>query len=63
MEIRFLYVSREYLLAHLAGRDAAPPPGSFRVSAAQLDLYTTWFERPTADELVRASSDRMEVRP
>src|SRR6516225_7036882 len=50
-ELHFLDVAREELLARLATRETSPPPGSFRVSAAQLDLYTTWFERPTADEL------------
>jgi predicted kinase len=62
-EVRFLEVPREELLARLAARDAAPPPASFRVSAAQLDLYTTWFERPTTDELGGASGDMIEARP
>ena len=37
-------------VARLAARNANLPPGTFRVSQEQLDLWSSWFEPPTADE-------------
>jgi predicted kinase len=47
----YLDVPREELLRRLAARNADLPPDTFPVTAEQLDLYSTWFEAPTADEL------------
>jgi len=50
-ELRYLDVPREVLAARLAARNANLPPGTFRVSEAQLDLFSNSFEPPTAEEL------------
>jgi hypothetical protein len=50
-KICFLDVSYEELSARLAARNADLPPSTFPVSQAQLDLWASWFERPTSDEL------------
>ena len=47
----FLDVPRDVLLARLTARNANLPPATFHVSEAQLDLWLSWFESPTADEL------------
>lgn len=49
--LHFLDVPREELLKRLALRNAALPPDTFRVSAAQLDAWSRSFEPPTPDEL------------
>ncbi len=51
-EIYFLDVPRAELSARVAERAGAlPPPGTFRVTEAQLDAWFKLFEPPTADEL------------
>jgi predicted kinase len=50
-EICFLDVSHAELSARLAARNANLPPGTFHVSQEQLDLWWSWFEAPTTDEL------------
>ena len=50
-KVCFLDVPPEELAARLAGRNANLPPGTFPVTQAQLDLWASWFERPTLDEL------------
>jgi predicted kinase len=50
-KICFLDVPHEGLSARLAARNAGLPPGTFHVGQAQLDLWASWFERPTVDEL------------
>ena len=50
-KICFLDVPHEELSARLAARNANLPPGTFPVTQAQLDLWASWFERPTVDEL------------
>lgn len=49
--LHFLDVPREELLRRLALRNATLPPDTFHVTEAQLDLWSTWFEPPTPDEL------------
>jgi predicted kinase len=49
--LHFMDVARDELLRRLAMRNAALPPNTFRVSAAQLDQWSKSFEPPTADEL------------
>lgn len=56
-EIYFLDVPRAQLSARIAARIAEPPPGTFRVTEAQLDAWWQVFEPPTADEL-RPRSER-----
>ena len=51
-KICFLDVSHEELSARLAARNANLPPGTFHVTQAQLDLWSEWFERPSADEMM-----------
>lgn len=53
-EICFLDVPHGELSARLAARNAALPPGTFRVSQEQLDLWSSWFEPPTAEELAHS---------
>jgi len=50
-EICFLDVSCAELSARLAARNENLPPGTFHVSQEQLDLWWSWFQPPTADEL------------
>jgi predicted kinase len=49
--LHYLDVSREELRRRLARRNAALPPDTFRVEEAQLDLWASWFEPPTPEEL------------
>ncbi|MBI3958279.1 MAG: AAA family ATPase, partial [Chloroflexi bacterium] len=56
--ICFLDISYAELSARLAARNASLPPGTFHVSQAQLDLWWSWFEPPTPDELDSACASR-----
>jgi len=49
--VKFLDASREELLQRLAVRNAALPADTFHVNEEQLDLWISWFQIPTADEL------------
>lgn len=51
VELKYLDVTRDELWARLAKRNADLPPGSFAVTQEQLDLWWSWFEPPTADEI------------
>ncbi|WP_327356511.1 AAA family ATPase [Streptomyces sp. NBC_01304] len=42
---------RAELVRRLTARNAALPPGTFRIAEAELDEWDGWFERPTAAEL------------
>jgi hypothetical protein len=42
---------RDELLRRLNRRNAAPPPGTFRIDEALLDYALRSFERPTSAEL------------
>ena len=51
-EVHFLDVPREELSVRVAERAGAdPPPGTFRVTDAQLDAWWKVFEPPAEDEL------------
>jgi predicted kinase len=50
VELIYLNVDRAELWARLAQRNKNLPPGTFIVREAQLDLWLSWFEPPTADE-------------
>jgi predicted kinase len=50
-KLHFLDVPRDELLRRLALRNAASPPDTFPVTAAQIDLWSDWFESPAPDEL------------
>lgn len=49
--LRFLDAPLEELHRRLAIRNAALPTDTFHITDDQLDLWWTWFEPPTADEL------------
>jgi predicted kinase len=51
VELRYLDVARAELWARISKRNAHLPPGTFHIDEAQLDLWWSWFEPPTADEL------------
>ncbi|MBC7878321.1 MAG: AAA family ATPase [Anaerolineales bacterium] len=51
VELRFLDVSRDELWTRLSKRNENLPAGTFAVRKDQLDLWLSWFEPPTADEL------------
>jgi predicted kinase len=51
VELHYLDVSLDELWARLSERNANLPPGTFHVTREQLDLFDSWFERPTAEEL------------
>lgn len=50
VELHYLDVPREELLARLARRNANLPPGTFRVTEQQLDEWLRMFEPPAPDE-------------
>jgi predicted kinase len=50
-KVCFLNVSRDELLKRLEMRNATLPPDTFKVDEAQLDLWSSWFQQPTKDEL------------
>ncbi len=49
--LHYLAVPRDELWARLAKRNAHLPPGTFVVTEEQLNLWSSWFEVPTAEEL------------
>jgi predicted kinase len=51
VELRYLEVGRDELWARLAKRNADLPPGTFAIAEHELDLWLSWFQPPTADEL------------
>ena len=51
VKLIYLDVSRDELWARLSKRNENLPPGTFVVREGQLDLWLSWFEPPTADEL------------
>jgi len=51
VELRYLAVGRDELWARVSKRNAQLPPGTFAVTENQLELCSSWFELPTADEL------------
>lgn len=51
VELRYLDVGRDELWTRLSKRNADLPPGTFVVRQDQLDLWLSWFEPPTEDEL------------
>jgi predicted kinase len=51
VELHYLDVPRDELWARLSRRNAELPPGTFRIAEEQLDLWWSWFEPPTPDEL------------
>jgi predicted kinase len=56
VEVCYLDVEREELWARLSKRNADLPPGTFVVTEAQLNLWHSWFQPPSADELEERSS-------
>lgn len=51
VKLYYLDVSRDELWARLQRRNANLPLATFAVTEDQLDLWLSWFEPPTADEL------------
>lgn len=51
VQLIYLDVGRDELWARLSKRNQNVPQGSFAVREDQLDLWLSWFEPPTADEL------------
>jgi predicted kinase len=47
----FLDVARDEQWRRISERNANLPPGTFRIEEEYLDLWASWFERPTDDEL------------
>ena len=56
-ELRYLEVRRDELWARLSKRNANLPPGTFAVTEEQLDLWSSWFQPPTADEFEATISE------
>jgi hypothetical protein len=50
--LRYLEVSPAELHRRLAQRNANLPSDTFHITQEQLDLWSTWFQPPTADELI-----------
>ena len=57
VELRYRDVERHELWARLSQRNAHLPPGTFVVTEEQLNLWWSWFQPPTADELQAQSSE------
>jgi predicted kinase len=53
----FVDAPLEELERRLAARNANLPPGAFYIDAQNLKLWSTWFERPTEDELLENLGD------
>jgi predicted kinase len=51
VKLIYLNVNRDELWARLSKRNENLPPGSFVVREDQLDLWLSWFQPPTADEI------------
>jgi predicted kinase len=51
VELRYLEVGNDELWERLSRRNADVPPGSFVVTKGQLDLWSSWFEPPTPEEM------------
>ena len=47
----FLDVARDEQWRRISARNANLPPGAFRIEEEYLDLWASWFDRPTDDEL------------
>lgn len=50
-EVHFLDPPHDVLLARLGARNAQRPASTFRIDEERLRLWSSWFERPSADEL------------
>ena len=53
VELHYLAVDRAELWRRLQLRNAALPPATFAVSEADLDLWISWFEPPTPEEMAQ----------
>jgi len=51
VKLHFLNVPLEELHRRLVARNASLPPNTFRVTEEELNLWWTWFEPPTSEEL------------
>lgn len=51
VELHYLEIDRTELVERLAKRNANLSPGTFPVTPQELDLYWSWFEPPTEQEL------------
>ncbi len=51
--VYYLEVGKDELWARLSRRNASLPPGTFAVTQDQLELWWSWFELPTPDEVSR----------
>jgi len=51
VRLYYLDVPRDELVRRLEVRNAALPPDTFHVTVEELDLWSMWFEPPTADEI------------
>jgi predicted kinase len=52
-QLHFLDVPLEELIHRASLRNKALPPNTYRITEAQLRLWSTWFERPSQDELMQ----------
>ena len=57
VELSYLDVGRNELWARLSKRNGNLSPGTLLVTEGQLDLWWSWFQPPTADELELQSSE------
>jgi predicted kinase len=51
VKLIYLNVERDELWARLSKRNENLPPGTFAVREDQLDLWMSWFEPPTQEEI------------
>jgi predicted kinase len=50
-QLHFLDVPLEELICRASLRNEALPPNTYKITGDQLRLWSTWFERPSEDEL------------
>jgi hypothetical protein len=62
-EVHFLDLPEEELLSRLVARNAALPPGTFRIEEERMRQWFRLFEPPGAEELLPAERGAPHQRP
>lgn len=60
VELHFLDISIDELAKRLENRNQKLPSDTFKVTREELELWATWFESPTAEELAQYENNTEE---
>lgn len=63
VETCFLEPARDELWARLSARNAHLPPGAFVVTEAELDLWSSWYEPASPEELALSAGEPSSPAP